>query len=315
MGIALSILIGVLLLFLLAEFAVFLIAFRSGVYRDLTKTGELDTPKFSPYKQLILDGVRAANEAPSELVSVRSFDGLTLRGRFYKNERERGLVLLCHGYRSIAENDFSGAFDYFVRRGLSILLIDQRAHGRSEGRVMTFGIRERHDVHTWVEYLTERFPGTPIVVEGISMGAATVLMASGEGFPEAVRGLIADCGYNSPKDSLCHVIRRFHGSVKLLYPMARLAARLYGGFDLEECSAEEEGRKSRLPCLFIHGEKDYLVPFALGKRNYEAYGGPKTLVSVPAAGHGMSYLVETPRVEAALDAFLDGVLNDGAPDS
>lgn len=308
MTVVLMVLCALAAVFLVAEIIIFIIAFWGRVYHDITKSGELDKPKYSMYKDLILDGIRTINEMPCEDVSIRSDDGLRLSGRFYRNQRERGLLLLCHGYRSIAENDFSCAFEEFFRLGFSVLLIDERAHGRSQGHIMTFGIRERHDVRLWTQYLAERFPGEPIIAEGISMGASTVLMASGEGFPEEVRGIIVDCGYESPREVICHVLRRSHVPVEPLYWMCRLSARIFGGFDLEVCSAREEGSKSRLPALFIHGESDYLVPCAQGRRNYEAYGGKKTIVTVPGAGHGMSYLVDTPRVCEAIERFVDETL-------
>ncbi len=302
------ILLGLLLLFILTLYVVYLITFRGRVYHDITKTGELDGEKFVPYKKLILDGVTFARHAPNEPVTVKSYDGLVLCGRYYPADKERAILILCHGYRSIPENDFSCAIEYFHGQGFGILLIDQRAHGKSRGRTMAFGVKERRDIHTWADFVSDRWPDTPIVIEGISMGAATVLMASSEPFPKSVVGLIADCGYTSPGEIIRHVMRRLHLPEKLLYPLVRLSGRIFGGFDVEGCSALEEGRRANLPALFIHGEADAFVPCGMGERNFAAYGGPKWMVTVKKAGHGMSYVVDMPKVQGAVDEFLKRVL-------
>ncbi|MGM9521434.1 MAG: alpha/beta hydrolase [Oscillospiraceae bacterium] len=306
--IAVYIVLGAAILFFLIEYIVYLIAFRGRVYHDITKTGELDTDKFKKYKDAILSGIKYAAETESEPVEITSYDGLRLAGRYYRAEKERALIILCHGYRSIADNDFSCAIQYFHESGFSLLLIDERAHGKSGGRTMTFGIKERHDVRSWVDYAAGRFPDTNIIVEGISMGASTVLMAAGEPFPPNVKGIIADCGYTSPKEIICHVIRRAHMPVKLLYPEVKLAARLFGGFDLEEYSSLEAARSASLPALFIHGESDYFVPCDMGRRNFQAYAGEKQMVTVPGAGHGLSYVVDMEKVQKAVNEFLDRIL-------
>ena len=302
-----NIAIGILAFFLLLTYVVYLITFRGRVYHDITRTGELDGEKFAPYKKLILDGVAFARETPYENISIRSYDGLRLCGKYYSAENERALLILCHGYRSIPENDFSCAIEEFHNRGFGILLIDQRAHGKSGGRTMTFGVKERYDIHSWADYAAERFKGEDIIIEGISMGASTVLMASSAPFPDYVKGLIADCGYTSPDEIIRHVMKRLH-LPGILYPIVRFSGRVFGGFDIQGCSALEECRKASLPALFIHGEGDAFVPCKMGRRNYEAYGGPKQMITVPKAGHGMSYVVDMPRVQRALDEFLEGVL-------
>ncbi len=297
-----AILIG---LFVMLTFLLFVAAFvKVPMSRDITKDGELDKPKFARYKERMLNGIKSINERESESVCVKSYDGLKLCGRLYKNPAERGVLLLCHGYRSISENDYTCMFDDMYDEGFTILLIDMRAHGRSGGHIITFGIRERHDIHTWAEYLCDRFPKRKIIISGISMGAASVLMSSGEPFPDNVAGLILDCGYTSPKDALISVIKRIHLPTIPVYPMVRLGARIFGGFDPESCTAIDEGRKSRLPALFIHGERDRLVPYSMGKANFNAYAGKKKLISVQNAGHGMSYIADTERVRGEIRGFV-----------
>ena len=297
-----------ILLFILMEFILYLLAFQGRTGADFTRHDFMLKKELRPYADLILAGKRYVVETPHEDVVIKSRDGVRLFGRFYDREDRRGIVIMMHGYRSMAENDFSCSSEYVHDRGFAMLLADQRAHGKSGGFVMTFGIRERWDLLDWVSYVEKRFPGEKIIVEGLSMGAATVVMAAGEGFPPSVRGLIADCGYTSPKEIISSVIRSCHLPVKIFYPLVRLAGRVFGMFDCEECSAVEAAKRASVPALFIHVEADDFVPCDMGRSNYEAYAGPKELVTVPGAGHGLSYVVDMPKCQRALTDFLDRVL-------
>ncbi len=296
--------------FLLLELFFFAAAFGGHTDADFTRHDFALKKELRPYADLILAGKRYVVETPHENVVIRGRDGTRLFGRFYDKEDRRGVVIMMHGYRSMAENDFSCSSEYVHNQGFAMLLVDQRAHGKSGGHVMTFGIRERWDLLDWVNYVEKRFPGEKIIVEGLSMGASTVVMAAGEGFPESVRGLIADCGYTSPKEIITCVIKSWRLPAKVLYPLVRLAGLMFGGFDCEACSAREAAARASAPALFIHGEGDTFVPCAMGRANFDAYAGPKRLVTVPGADHGLSYVVDMPRCQRELTGFLDEVLRD-----
>ena len=308
MMIAVYIILGLAGLFLLFEFVLYLAAFQGKTAADFTKKDFKMKPELRKYGEEILRGARYCNETPSQRVTIRARDGVRLSGRFYDAENRRGIVIMCHGYRSLAENDFSCSSEYIHNLGYAMLLIDQRAHGKSGGTVITFGVRERWDVIEWAGYMASRFPGEKIVLEGLSMGASTVIMAAGEKLPDSVVGVMADCGYTSPGEIIYHVIRdTFRLPVGFFYPLVRLAGRMYGGFDIEECSAREAAGRARLPALFIHGEADDFVPCDMGRANFEAWAGPKKLVTVPGATHGISYLVETERCKREISGFLESV--------
>lgn len=308
------IILGLAGAFLLLELLLYLAAFQGRTEADFTKNNFRMKPHLRQYGEDILRGVRYVNETPSERVTIAARDGVRLSGRFYDVPDRRGIVVMCHGYRSLAENDFSCSSEYVHSLGYAMLLIDERAHGKSGGAVITFGIRERWDVVEWAKYASRRFPGERIVLEGVSMGAATVVMAAGEELPDSVVGVMADCGYSSPGAIIRHVIGdTLHLPVGVFYPLVKLAARLFGGFDLEECSAVEAAGRAKLPALFIHGEADDFVPCDMGRETYKAWAGPKRLVTVPGAGHGISYLVEMDRCKRELREFLESVC--GEPNS
>ena len=135
--------------------------------------------QFDVYREAMGANIDKVLEAPYERVTVRSHDGLKLAGKFYEGRPGAPLILFFHGYRSTAERDASGGFQLCREKGWHLLMVDQRAHGGSEGRTITFGVRERYDCRTWARYAAERLgPDTPIFLWGISMGAASVLMAA-----------------------------------------------------------------------------------------------------------------------------------------
>ena len=188
--------------------------------------------------------------------------------------------------------------------GRNVLIIDQRAAGRSEGHIITFGVKEHLDVADWVDFICDRFgPEQEIILTGISMGAATVMMASQLPLPENVVGVLADCGFTSAPDIIKKVLRQLYLPVRLFYPLIRLGARLYGGFDPEDSQPIEAVKNARVPVIFIHGEGDDFVPCEMSRRCHEACSSRKALLTVPGAGHGLAYPVAPEEYLAALDEF------------
>ncbi len=256
---------------------------------------------YEPHRAVMTRWMKETRALPHEEACITSFDGLKLYASYYENEPGAVIELMFHGYRGNAERDLCGGVQRAFALGRSAFVVDQRTAGRSEGRVITFGIRERRDCLAWVDYLVERFgPEVKIILTGISMGAATVLMASGMDLPEQVVGVIADCGYTSPKEIISAVMGRLKLPAKLLYPPVRLAARLFGGFDIEEASALESVKGCRVPVFFAHGEADDFVPCEMSRVNYEACPTPKKLLTVPGAGHGLAYVLAPEAYLAAL---------------
>lgn len=242
---------------------------------------------------------------PCEPVTITSHDGLTLYGRYYHTADDAPLQILFHGYKSSAFIDFCGGSALAARLGHNALCIDQRAHGKSKGHTISFGINERRDCLCWIDYAVKRFgPDTKILLAGLSMGAATVLMASGEDLPENVKGIMADCPYSSPKAIIRKVSKDIHLPPSLAYPFVKLGAFLFGHFNLDECSAVSAVRNANVPVLIIHGTADDFVPCSMSREIEAACASQVKLVLVPNAGHGLCYTT-APRVyeEAVLTFF------------
>ena len=259
---------------------------------------------YNDYHGTITKCVEEVRKVPFEEVEVLSHDGLVLKGKYYHLEDDAPIIMFFHGYRCSAIRDGNGIFLYTRKLGFNVLLADQRAHGNSQGKTITFGVKERYDVRSWVEYFTKRF-GTKqkIYLSGLSMGGATVLMASDIGLPKNVIGILADCPYSSPKAILCSVIRQMHFPVKMTYALARLSASWIGQFDVEEASAIEAVRNSQIPTLIIHGDADDFVPCSMSMDCQLAGEDHVQLVLIKGAAHGMSHCVDTPSYEEAVYAF------------
>ena len=245
--------------------------------------------------------VRWTRSLPHEKMEIISEDGLKLRGKFYEYAPGAPIELMFHGYRGNAERDLSGGVARCFALGRSVLMVDQRSCGESEGKTITFGIMEHRDCLRWLDFAISRFgPDCKIILTGISMGASTVLMAAGNPLPSNVIGVLADCGFTSAKEIMTEVIRQMGLPPKLSYPFVKLGARLFGGFDLDSGSALEAAKKIQVPVIFFHGEGDDFVPCYMSQRNYDACQCKKKLVTMPGAGHGLAFPVDQ---EGYLDAL------------
>jgi len=286
------------------------ICFRMAFYADRSKQASpdvLDLPDgevYKPFLRYMEECAREVRAMPCEELYITSFDGLPLYGRYYEYAPGAPIELMMHGYRGSAERDLSGGVRRAFRLGHSVLLVDQRCSGKSGGSVITFGIREHKDCLSWLDKMQERFgSNAKIILTGISMGAATVLLAAGQKLPDTVIGVLADCSYSSAKDIIQVVIRDMGLPPKLAYPFVKLGARLYGGFDLEEVSPCQEIKKATVPVIFFHGEDDAFVPCYMSQINYDACPTRKKLVTIPGAGHGLSYPVAKEAYLAAMREF------------
>jgi fermentation-respiration switch protein FrsA (DUF1100 family) len=240
---------------------------------------------------------------------IESRDGLKLHGYYVAAPGASAVAILAHGYSVDGRQVADWARVFHDKFGMDVLLPDARGHGQSQGHYIGFGWHERLDMLVWMDKVRERTGGAPIVLFGISMGAATVLMTSGEAVPPELQLIIADCGYTSVVDELTWQMKqRYHF---VFPPLLRAVSRLTkqrAGYSFEEASALEQVKKSSVPTLFIHGEADTFVPFEMCGRLYEACAAEKELYTVPGAEHGAAYSVDTQNYERRLALFLEKYL-------
>lgn len=243
-----------------------------------------------------------------EEAAVTAPDGTALRGRYYHFADGAPLMILCHGYRSCALRDCCGSHALARKMGFNALAIHQRAHGDSGGKTITFGIREREDLLEWIQWAGRRVgTDTPVILFGLSMGAATVLMGSGLGYPSQVACILADSPYSAPADIILKVCKDMGYPPKLSYPFIYLGALLFGRFRLDACTAREAVRSARVPVLLLHGEDDRLVPCEMSEDIRSACGGSARVATFPDAGHGLSYMTHPRLYERKVFDFLNDI--------
>lgn len=302
--------LGIAVFIAAAVLVISYICFRMAFYvpdRDNEDCEEVSTPKgeiYDPYRERMEKWTKETRAMPQEEFSITSFDGLTLFGKYYEYKKGAPIELMFHGYRGNPESDLSGGVQRCFKLGRSSFIVDQRCSRKSGGNVITFGINEHRDCLCWIDFMIEHFgPDVKIILTGISMGASTVLMAAGQPLPKNVIGVLADCGYSSPKDIIKKVIRQMGLPASVGYFFVKLGARIYGHFDLEETSPESALKNCTVPVIFFHGEDDAFVPCDMSRINYEACSSKKKIVTVPGAGHGLSYPVAPEKYLGSLREF------------
>ena len=271
----------------------------------------LDRDSISPYRDAcksLLDRICAL---PCEDIYTTSVDGLKLHGLLFSSQKENApFVIQFHGYKSSPKRDFAGIGVMSIDDGYNVIMPDHRAHGKSEGHSITFGVKESEDCLCWVDYVIEKYGAErKIVLQGISMGAATVILASSHrDLPSNVVGIMADCPYSSAKKIIKKVMKDMKLPVCIFYPAARLGAALFGRFNLSSASVAKAAENSKTPILLIHGNGDDFVPHSMS----EEISAKSTLIelhSFEGAGHGLSYLSNEEKYKALCRSFISKILS------
>ena len=249
----------------------------------------------------LINSIRAIKY--DEDIYITSFDKLKLHARVYLNPSSNKVAIMCHGYRGTPCRDFSGGAVEMIKLGYNVILIDERAHGQSQGHSITFGVRETKDVVGWVNYARNRFgENIELVLVGISMGGATVLMSADK---VGKAKIIADCPYSSPKIMLQQTIRAMGLPVRIFYPLVNLSSILFAHTNLNKISPYDSIKNTTNPVLIIHGGSDSVVPNWISNDLYLEYPDKIQYELFPGADHGMSYLIDKPRYQKVIVDFLN----------
>lgn len=297
-------------------------AYRVAFYAPKSRRVSPEDPLKGAQYEAVADHIHRISgimqRIPYEAVTIRSYDGTVLFGRYYHLKDGAPIEILFHGYRSHPYRDCSGGHALSRKMGYNSLVVDQRAHGSSGGRSICFGIKERRDCLCWVNYAVERFGSkTPVVLSGLSMGAATVLMAASLDLPENVACIVADSPYSAPSAIIEKVCRDQHYPVWICRPFLYLSALIFGGFMLNGCTAKESVRQATIPILLIHGEADHFVPCDMSLEIAACCASRVEVATFPEAGHGLSYMTDPLRYEQVVCHFLcsipqlEGTISDG----
>lgn len=265
-----------------------------------------NSPHFNKNRDEMFALIADMDALPFERVYTTSYDGLRLSARYYHVADGAPLQIQIPGYRGTSVRDFCGGNKLARKYGFNTLLLDLRCHGESDGRTITFGVRERKDALSWINYCLQRFgKDTEIWLVGVSMGAATALMATELNLPQNVKGVIADCPFAKPSDIIADSCKKMRLSPKFMMPFIRLAARVFGGFRLDEADATRAVAQTDIPILLIHGEEDDIVPCDMSREIAENCRGYVERYTFPGAGHGLSYMADNARYESVVKQFID----------
>ena len=273
------------------------LAFNFIFSRPSRSTKVPDFYKDSPHYKASQPGLAVLKSIPSEDVYITSRDGLKLHAYFYPADESKVVpgekpkfVVGIHGYRSYSRPEFGPYVDFYRSLGFNILLPDDRAHAPSEGDYIGFGVLDRLDCVDWTKYVVDRFgEDIDIMLHGVSMGAATVVSASGEpDLPGQVMGVVSDCGFSSARDILHFQLKQMHAPADYLLPRIEKLAIKKAGFNFHEHTAVEQVKNSKVPMLFVQGALDDMVPAYMAQELYDACPTEKRLMIVDEAAHGES---------------------------
>lgn len=246
------------------------------------------------------------NTSGYEDVYMNSFDDLKLHGykMMNKNKTNKWAVVV-HGYTSEGETTSSKA-KHLYDMGYNVLIPDLRAHGKSEGDYIGMGWDDRKDIIDWINLIIESDKDSEIVLHGTSMGAATVLMVSGEKLPSNVKSIVADCGYTSVWNEFTYQLKELFNLPSFPVMNASSAVtKIRAGYWLREASAIDQVKKAEVPILFIHGDKDDFVPYYMMDELYENTKSEKEKLTIEGAGHAEADLVNPELYWSTVENFLN----------
>ena len=309
MFIFLIFLIVVVLILSLSYYA-FRITFLAPPHLDTNHYFVPKGPQYDAVRDDIRKSVAQMAQRPYEPITITSFDGSSLFARYYHVSDHAPVQIMFHGYKSSSLLDCSGGSYFASTLGHNAIVVDQRSHGQSSGKVITFGIKERKDCFCWVQYAMQRFgQDVSIILSGLSMGAATVLMAADLNLPKNVKGIVADCPYSSPKEIILKVAKEMKFPPTLMYPFVWLGAFLFGHFNLSETSALKAIKDCDIPILILHGDADQLVPCEMSNHLLQSGAKDITLETFKDAGHGLSYMIIPDKYEQTVLTFINRCLS------
>lgn len=305
--IVLFIIIGVIaflvIMLLLITFSLYKALFYSPVKNQNNDYKLYDSPQFHGKEEQIIALINDLRKIPYKDIYAISYDKLELHARLLQVKDSHKVAIMFHGYRGTAYRDFSGGAMEMYSLDYNVILVDERAHGESQGHTITFGRRERRDVLTWISKAKSLLGNdVEIVLVGISMGGATVLFSATR--TEDKIKIIADCPYASADEVLKSGIISLGLSPTLFYPLVYLSAFIWGRFNLAFMDASKAIKKSNHKVLIFHGDKDSVVNYKFSKRIYLENKDKVRYEQFTDADHGMSYLCDEDRYRNALIEFL-----------
>lgn len=258
------------------------------------------------YREFMHASAKSFSDVPFERMEAKSADGLKLVGRFYAAGNAGKTVICIHGYCGTGLQDMSAIAPFFLKNGFNVLLVDNRAHGESEGGIIGYGVLDSLDITVWINALKTAHPVKSTFLYGISMGAATAMMTAQYVRKNEIAGIIADCGYTSIYEQFGYMFRTLTPvPPALIVPAIRRRAKKFAGYDIKSTDTREILAKTDVPVMFIHGNADKFVPPYMTGQNCRACASEHCLFEVVGAKHAQSYFCEKSEYERRVLVFTD----------
>ena len=277
---------------------------RSNAKREKTqKMAGTDWDKYIPH---IRECKEKLAQMQHEELFITSKDGLKLHATYFPCEGSKKIVICFHGYTSEGMNDYSTLAIFYKNNGYNLLLVDERAHGKSEGTYIGFGCLDRHDAISWIDEMIKMHgEDCKILLHGDSMGGSTVLMTTGLELPPQVKAAVSDCAFTSAWEVFSSVLKNmYHLPPFPIMQISNQMVKKKAGYELDECNARIEVAKAKIPILFMHGDSDTFVPCSMVHELYEACNTEKKLVVIEGAGHVESCYRDPEVYEGAIEEFI-----------
>lgn len=291
---------GFLLSYVVVNVALFVKFFMKVPSKKLRKNA-LKDEYYDGLREEMLAASERMDNMPNTRITCTSKDGLKLSARHYENESDK-LIVFFHGAHAVAWNGLAFVAETFLQRKYNVLIVDQRAHGQSEGRFFTYGCRESDDVLCWLDRLADTNL-SEIILYGISMGATALGLASDRIKDDRVKALIMDCGFTSLYDLETHILNYNHIPGFLMSGLI-VAGNTIFRINNKECT-QEHIKNSNIPMLFLHGTADRVVPIECSKNNFDACKAMKEMITVDGAGHTTATVVGGEEVRDKICDFIN----------
>ena len=240
-------------------------------------------------------------------VFTNSFDGLKLHAyEVVSNKNTNKWAVTVHGYMTDAFSLSTKALHYYDI-GYNILAVDLRGHGKSKGNYIGMGYHDAKDLIEWLKYIVSKDSECEILVHGVSMGAATVMIASSqEELPKNVKVIIEDCGYSSALEQFKYQLKKLFNVPSFpILNIANLIVKIKAGYYLNEACPIECVKNSKVPMMFVHGDDDTFVPFYMLDELYEACTSEKKKLIIEGASHAHAESENPDKYWGEIDSFVN----------
>ncbi|MBT2599215.1 MULTISPECIES: alpha/beta hydrolase [unclassified Oceanobacillus] len=308
---------SIAILLIIINFAAAYFFYQLAIERNVKDflSGNQDLEVSAETLDVLLDGDwrNWSDEQNYENWNITSHDGLNLEGYFLRSkEPSNKVVIMAHGYLGKGKDMALYGEHYVEQLGYHMLTPDLRGHGQSDGDYIGFGWHDRLDMMNWIDKVIERFgDDVEIVLQGVSMGASTMLMTSGEELPGNVKAIVADCPYTSVADLFDYQIDRMYNLPSFPFiPSTSLITQMFAGYSFNEASALDQVQTTDIPIFYVHGKEDQFVPTEMTETLYEKTSSPKELLLVDSAGHGEAFVTKENLYIEKLNSFLNKYVDE-----